>query len=88
MMNILDYTDKQIDADTFVTLINNARKENKNRWYGFAGTVAGKKVVLKGIGTWLQQYIVDGLNRPSGMDISVKQFNADLIRPFTGENKQ
>lgn len=81
-MDILDYTDQNITALEFVALINNARKRNKHAWYAFVGTVDNKKVAVKGIDTWLQQFIVDSLNQPTAMDISVKQFLADLSRPF------
>lgn len=82
-MNILDYTDRDISADEFFTLINNARKQDKNSWYGFVGNVDGRKVMVKGYRTWLQRYSVDGLYQPSSMDISAKRFLTELKRPFT-----
>lgn len=82
-MNILDYRGTNISADHFVELINNTRKANKNQWYGFAGNVEGKTVVVKGIGTWLQRYMVDSLYQPGPMDISVKEFISLLRGPFT-----
>lgn len=81
-MDILDYTERNITASEFVALINNARKANKNKWYAFVGMVDNKNVVVKGINTWLQQFIVDSLNQPSTMEIPVKQFLANLNRPF------
>lgn len=81
-MHILDYTDKNITETEFVALINNARKANKNKWYAFVGKVHDKNVIVKGIDTWLQQFIVDSLNQPTAMDIPVKQFLAELSRPF------
>jgi len=81
-MRLFNYTDKNISFDEFAKLINDVRKANKNDWYSFGGCVNGKQIVVKGIGTWLQQYVIDGLNRPSAMDISVKQFNECLRQPF------
>lgn len=81
-MNILDYRGTNISADNFVELINNIRKANKNQWYGFAGNVEGKEVIVKGIGTWLQQFAVGDLYQPSGMDIPVRDFLENLRRPF------
>lgn len=51
-------------------------------WYTFSGEVDGKKIMLKGYKTWLQIYRVDGLNYGGMMDISVKDFNQILERPF------
>jgi hypothetical protein len=81
-MRLFDYTDKNITFDEFAKLINNARKSDRNEWYGFGGYVDGKRVVVKGVGTWLQQYIINGINKPSGMGISVTQFNECLRYPF------
>jgi hypothetical protein len=81
-MEILDYKGTVIDAEHFVTLINNARKANKNEWYGFAGNVEGKEVIVKGIGTWLQRFAVGDLYQPGGMDIPVRDFLENLRRPF------
>jgi glucan phosphorylase len=82
-MEILSYSDQNLDAPSFQTLINKTRKANKDRWYAFVGNVEGKQVSLKGFNTWLQRYTVDGLHQPNTMDISVKQFNDVLINPFT-----
>lgn len=81
-MDILDYTERNITTAEFVALINNARKANKHKWYAFVGRVDNKTVAVKGIDTWLQQFIVDSLNQPTAMDIPVKQFLAELSRPF------
>ena len=83
-MNILDYRNQNINSESFFKLINDARKSNKNQWYGFVGAVEGKEVSLKGYNTWLQVYRVDGLNQPTISDISVKKFNEELSRPFKG----
>jgi hypothetical protein len=81
-MILLDYTDKPLDFATFSKLINDTRKGNKHKWYGFGGTVDGKRVAVKGIDTWLQIYRVEGLQQPAPMDISVKEFNQILSKPF------
>jgi hypothetical protein len=51
-------------------------------FYSFAGMVEGKEVRLKGYLTWLQIYDVDGVRYGGNSDISVKEFNDDLKRPF------
>jgi len=82
-MKIMDYVGKDIDYATFNKLINDARKEDRNQWYAFCGYVEGKSVSLKGIGTWLQRFLVNDLYQPGPMDISVKEFNQILAKPFT-----
>ncbi len=81
-MEIMDYRHTEISFQEFHNLINAARKADRNCWYGFIGCVQGRKVMVKGIGTWLQRYAVDSLYQPGPMDISVKEFNAILARPF------
>lgn len=81
-MIILDYTNQNISVETFTKLVNDTRRTNKNTWYAFGGYVNGKKVALKGIDTWLQLYIVNSLNQPTAMDISVKQYLIELSKPF------
>lgn len=81
MINIGD-SSNNISSSDFVQLINSARKNNKNSWYIFSGLVDGKSVALKGFNTWLQVYRVNGLNQPSLMGISVKQFTEALKQPF------
>lgn len=82
-MIILDYTNQNITVETFTKLVNKTRQTNKNTWYAFGGYVNGKKVALKGIDTWLQQYIVNSFNQPTAMNISVKQYLTELKRPFS-----
>jgi hypothetical protein len=81
-MKILDYTEKSITAEEFVHLINTTRKGNKDHWYAFVGCVAGKQVSVKGYNTWLQRYVVDGLQQNTVGDISVKEFVQTLTRAF------
>ncbi len=58
--------------------INEARKTNKNKWYTLRINQAGKTIEVKGYNTWLQILRIDGINNPSRMDISVKEFNDHL----------
>ena len=51
-------------------------------WYYFTGTVEGKEIELKGYKTWLQIYRVNGIRYGNCADETVKQFNAELIKPF------
>ena len=66
--------------EDFIKEINTERKTND--WYSFVGEVEGRVVQLKGYKTWLQRYIVDGVNYANNCDQSVKQFNLDLRGPF------
>lgn len=60
--------------------INNKRKTGK--WYSFVGYVLGKEIRLKGYKTYLQIYDVDRIRYGGLMDISVKQFNEELEKPW------
>ena len=82
-METLDYTNQNIDSESFQKLINKTRKSNKDRWYAFVGYVDNKQVSLKGFNTSLQVFKVDGLYQPNLVDISVKQFNEVLTNPFS-----
>jgi len=53
-----------------------------DEWYFFSGIVEGKLVQLKGYKTWLQRYFVDGVDWSNCSDVTVKQFNQDLLKPF------
>lgn len=62
-------------------------KEIKNKrltgsWYTFVGEVDGSSVRLKGYKTYLQIYEVDGIRYGGIMDISVREFNEELVQPF------
>lgn len=70
----------------FINHINNLRKENKNNWYYFTGIVNDKQVKIKGYNTWLQIFTVNDINVPSGMDISVREFNNILQKAIEGYN--
>lgn len=67
----------------FIAKVNASRKDNKNNWYTFTGTVENKSIRIKGFNTWLQVLEVDGLRFHTVMDISVKQFNDTLNGIFT-----
>ena len=64
----------------FVEHINKQRKAGG--WYSFVGVVETCRVQLKGHGTWLQIFRVDGINQPNPMEMKVKQFLDALERPF------
>ncbi len=62
----------------FVKTINSLRLANKNSWYALTGTVNGKKYRVKGFKTWLQILEIDSIKHGGNMDISVKDFKAQL----------
>jgi len=64
----------------FKKLINDKRKEGG--WYQYAGYVEDKIVSLKGYGTWLQIYRVDGIEYGNCMDAKVLEFHMTLAKPF------
>jgi hypothetical protein len=82
-MIILDYNEKPLDFATFSKLINDTRKANKHKWYGFGGTVDGKRVLVKGYNTYLQRFTVDELHQFCPVQPSVKEFNQILFKPFS-----
>ena len=51
-------------------------------WYFFHDKVEDKLITIKGYKTWLQVYKVNGTDYSNCMDVSVKQFEADLQEPF------
>ena len=71
-----------MNSQTFIQTINNERKANKNNWYSGIYQVNEKEVRVKGFGTWLQVYTVDGIDYAGAMDTKVSQFLATLARPF------
>lgn len=68
-----------MDSKEFVEHINKLRRDNKNKWYFFTGIANGKKVQLKGFGTWLQVFKLDGLDNAACADISVKRFKEVIL---------
>ena len=61
--------------EDFIKELNSTRKANKNKWYSLM-TIVDKKVVrIKGYGTWLQVFTIDGIDYSNTMEQSVKEFN-------------
>lgn len=63
-----------LNTQDFIKTINSLRLENKNKWYTWQGVINDKTVMVKGFGTWLQIFKVNGLHVPTCSDISVKEF--------------
>jgi len=68
--------------EVFINIVNKLRLDNKNKWFYASEIVEGKTVALKGFGTWLQIYIIDGVDYSNPMERSIKQFKEDLALPF------
>jgi len=66
-----------MDKLEFCKVVNKGRLTKT--WYTFVGVVEGKQIQLKGHGTWLQIFKVDGVNYGSVHDLSVKAYKAILI---------
>ena len=60
--------------------INEMRKGNG--WYYWSEVVEGKTIHIKGYKTWLQRYVVDGINYANTMGAKVSEFNMTLCKPF------
>ena len=69
---------QNLNTVDFLKTINSLRLQNKGKWYVWQGTVNNKTVQLKGFNTWLQLFIVDGLQCGNCADRSVKDFKNDL----------
>ena len=67
-----------MNTETFVATINKIRRDCKNNWYVWSGTVNGHDVQIKGYNTWLQIIRVNGIKHHSGMDIKVSEFKKNL----------
>lgn len=67
-----------MDNLEFVKTVNALRLANKNKWYYFQGTVNGKDVQLKGYGTWLQIFTVNGWNCSNAMEQKVGSYKLHL----------
>ena len=65
---------QNLNTIDFVKTLNTIRLQNKGKWYNWSGTVNNKTVQIKGYGTWLQIFKVDGLIVPTCSDISVSDF--------------
>lgn len=64
----LDYSNKDISKKELLDIIRHFKSINKIDFYKFVGKVNGKKTVIKGMGDWLQTFIVNGktFNMPMG----------------------
>ena len=60
----------------FIKHVNQLRL--KNNWYMYTGEVCGKSVKIKGFGTWLQIFEVNGINHSNSMECAVARFKQDL----------
>lgn len=63
-----------LNTQDFIKTIQGLRLDHKNKWYTWQGVVNEKTVQIKGFGTWLQVFKVEGLHVPTCSDISVKDF--------------
>jgi hypothetical protein len=66
------------DRAAFIKAFNAHRLANKNKWLAFAGTVAGKRVEVKGWGTTIQILNVDGIRHHGGSDMKVAEWKEML----------
>jgi hypothetical protein len=82
MTNYRTFINEGDDVDKFVKEINKLKNANKNGWYTWVGNINGKDVKIKGYGTWLQVYKVDGIDYSNPMEQSVKDYKLSLKRPF------
>jgi len=76
------YLNESREVDNFIKEINKLRNSNKNKWYTWTGSVDGKEIKIKGYGTWLQVYTVEGIDYSGNQDIKVKEFRSVLAEPF------
>lgn len=70
-----DYTRQE-----FLDRINEMRLSGG--WYQFMNTVEGVLIAVKGYGTWLQVYNVEGTDYSSPMDMKVGDWKEWLAKPF------
>ena len=66
--------------EVLVKAINVKRRKAKGGWYWHAEP----GVRVKGYGTWLQVYEVNGVRYAGLVGRSVAQFKRDLMEPFQG----
>lgn len=75
-------TYSSISKEFFVKEINRLRRNNLGKWYYFEGKVENKNVKLKAFDTYLQIFEVNSVRFGGLGDISIKQFIAELNKPF------
>ena len=64
----------------FIKQINTKRKAVKNEWYYINTDFNNRHILIKGFGTWLQLFTIDGVDYSNGMDMSVREFNNHLSK--------
>ena len=71
---------------SIIELIDTERRTHKNKWYVFVTHFFGKSIVIKGFGTWLQVFKINGINHANPMGQTVKQFKQHVINAlnYTG----
>ena len=67
-----------MNTSEFVKSVNKLRLNNKNKWYYWQGVVNGKNVSLKGFGTWLQIFNINGWNCANAMEQKVSCYKKHL----------
>lgn len=72
-----------ISPDLFVKTVNGIRRGSKGTWYQWTGLVDGKSVQLKGHGTWLQVFRIDGVSYGGLHDQKVVDFKRTLLEAVT-----
>jgi len=60
--------------------INSARLANKNDWYFCTITTEKDSVRVKGYGTWLQKFLINGIDHSNGMGMTVKEYKEYLSK--------
>lgn len=71
-----------MNKETFFKTINALRLANPNKWYWFNELVEDKEIQIKGFGTWLQIFNVNGTNYSNAMHGKIALFKKDLQKAF------
>jgi hypothetical protein len=62
-------------VNEMVKAINELRIKNRNDWYFCTITTAdGQRVQVKGYGTWLQKFLINGIDHSNGMGMKVGEY--------------
>ena len=77
---------KNLSIAEFVKEINSTRLANKNKWYWYGCEVYGNQVEIKGFGTWLQIFRINGRDYSNPMEQSVTEFKAWLENSIFSAN--
>lgn len=71
----------QYTAQEFIKAVNALRLANKGKWFFLVCNVDGKEVGVKNYNTYLQQYLVDGKRKESGiMDMPINQWKEEIAK--------